>query len=62
MNEKTYTNRRPLLFIGQALLIIGGSIAFNFWSFELQETIRGILYGVGFSIVFISFGLKKQIQ
>jgi uncharacterized membrane protein len=62
MNEKTYTNRKTLFFIGITLLIIGGFAAFNFWSFEPQETISGVLCGIGFSSVLISFGLKKSIQ
>ena len=62
MNEKTYTNRKTLFFIGITLLIIGGFAAFNFWSFEPQETISGVLCGIGFSFVLVSFGLKKSIQ
>jgi uncharacterized membrane protein len=62
MNEKTYTNRKTLFFIGITLLIIGGFAAFNFWVFEPQETISGVLCGIGFSILPIAFGLKKSIQ
>jgi uncharacterized membrane protein len=51
-----------LFFIGITLLIIGGFAAFNFWGFKPPETISGVLCGIGFSIVLISFGLKKSIQ
>jgi len=57
-----YTNRKVLFIIGLTLLIIGGFIAFNLWSFEPIETISGVLCGIGFSIALLSFKLNKTLQ
>lgn len=59
MNLYFYNNRRKILFVGVLLIIIGVVIAYSKWGIEPEETIAGVLCGLGFGIAIISLSLKK---
>ena len=59
MHEIVYKNRKLLRIISIIILILGGIMAYNFWGTEPQETISGVLCGIGVSFLVIFSSLKK---
>ena len=59
MNSFLYNHRKKIPFFGILLLISGILLAYLKWGFETEETISGVLCGLGFGITIIGFGIKK---
>ncbi|MEE4000067.1 hypothetical protein V1T75_06920 [Tenacibaculum sp. FZY0031] len=64
MREKIYRNKKVVLLIGISIITIGGIMGFYTYGNEPEETISGIVSGIGFGVTFITLTLKspnKQI-
>lgn len=59
MNNLLYIHRKKIPFIGVFLFILGVILAYLKWGIEPQETIAGVLCGLGLSLTIIGFGIKK---
>lgn len=58
MGKKVYKNKKVVLIIGAVFLISGAILAYYKWGIEPEETISGILCGLGLSLTILSFGIK----
>lgn len=59
MNSFFYKNRKKTLALGVVLLLSGVYLAFQKWGIEPQETLAGVLCGLGLGIVVISLSIKR---
>ncbi|MEO9572363.1 MAG: hypothetical protein ABJH82_11010 [Polaribacter sp.] len=62
MNSFFYNHRKKIPFVGVFLLILGIIVAYFKWGFEPEETIAGVLCGLGLSLTIIGFGIKKPTK
>lgn len=58
MSKKVYKNKKIVLSTGSIFLLFGVLLAYNKWGLEPEETIAGVLCGLGLSLTILSFGIK----
>ncbi|WP_405610356.1 hypothetical protein [Polaribacter sp. Asnod1-A03] len=59
LNQKIYKNRKKLMLLGFLLLFFGALLTYLKWGIEPQETIAGLLCGIGLSLIIFPFSLKN---
>jgi len=59
MQEKLYLHKNIIIFCFGIVFFLGIIMAYFYWNIEPQETIAGILCGIGISGFLLSFSLKK---
>ena len=59
MNKFLIRNKKNVIAFGLVLVVLGAIFAYLKWGDEPEETIAGVLCGLGFGLTVIGLGIQK---